>query len=67
LITRKNLDEFKKPLVLIDSVDGWLVRPAPLACLPINMNGKEEEFETAIQFRNEQGDWPEIKWFFREK
>lgn len=29
-------------------------------------SGTEEEFETAIRFRKEQGDWPEIKWFFRD-
>ncbi|MES9884210.1 MAG: hypothetical protein ABW185_25475, partial [Sedimenticola sp.] len=29
-------------------------------------SGTEEEFNVAMAMRNDQGDYPEIKWFFRE-
>jgi hypothetical protein len=62
LITKQTLDEFRNSLVL---VVGLLSQRfgTPTA---IYESGTEEEFETAIRFRKEQGDWPEIKWFFRE-
>ena len=62
LITRQTLDEFRNSLVLVIGLLGQRFG-TPTGNYE---SGTEEEFVTAIRFREEQGDWPEIKWFFRE-
>ena len=63
LITEQTLDEFRNSLVLVVGLLGQRFGTPT----DIYESGTEEEFVTAIRFRKEQGDWPEIKWFFREK
>ena len=63
LITKQTLDDFRNSLVLVIGLLGQRFGTPT----DIIESGTEEEFETAIRFRQEQGDWPEIKWFFREK
>ena len=63
LITKQTLDEFRNSLVLVVGLLGQRFGTPT----DIYDSGTEEEFATAIRFRKEQGDWPEIKWFFREK
>jgi NACHT domain len=63
LITKQTLDEFRNSLVLVVGLLGQRFGTPT----DIYKSGTEEEFETAIRFRKEQDDWPEIKWFFRDK
>ncbi|MCX7098307.1 MAG: SUMF1/EgtB/PvdO family nonheme iron enzyme [Methylococcales bacterium] len=62
LITQQTLEAFRPSLVLVVGLLGQRFGTPT----DIYESGTEEEFATAIGFRNEQGDWPEIKWFFRE-
>ena len=62
LITRQTLEEFRNSLVL---VIGLLGRRFGTPTGDYE-SGTEEEFATALKFRSEQGDLPEIKWFFRQ-
>lgn len=57
LITKQTLDEFRNSLVLVIGLLGQRFGT------PTDnyKSGTEEEFVTAIRFRQEQGDWPEIK------
>lgn len=62
LITRQTLEEFRNSLVLVIGLLGQRFG-TPTGGYD---SGTEEEFATALRFRGEQGDWPEIKWFFRQ-
>ena len=62
LITEQTLDEYRNSLVLVIGLLGQRFG-TPTAGFE---SGTEEELETVIKFRQEQGDWPEIKWFFRK-
>lgn len=62
LITRQTLGEYRNSLVLVIGLLGQRFGTPTGAY----QSGTEEEFATALSFRQEQGDWPEIKWFFRQ-
>ena len=62
LITEQTLNKYKESLVLVVGLLGQRFGTPT----DIYQSGTEEEFETVVQFRQDQGDWPEIKWFFRE-
>lgn len=62
LITEQTLDEYRASLVLVIGLLGQRFG-TPTAQYE---SGTEEEFDTAIKFRTQQGAWPEIKWFFRQ-
>jgi len=61
LITEQTLNEYRNSLVLVVGLLGQRFG-TPTGDYE---SGTEEEFATAMRFRNEQHDWPEIKCFFR--
>ncbi|MBT9099614.1 NACHT domain-containing protein [Methylovulum psychrotolerans] len=63
LITEQTLAQYQSSLVLLVGLLGQRFG-TPTGDYE---SGTEEEFQTAMQFRAEQGGWPEIKWFFRQE
>ncbi len=63
LITHQTLARFKESLVLFIGLLGQRFG-TPTGGYE---SGTEEEFQTAIDFRKQHGDYPEIKWFIREQ
>ncbi len=63
LITKQTLEKYKDSLVLFIGLLGQRFG-TPTGD---NQSGTEEEFQIALAYRQEHGDYPEIKWFFREK
>jgi formylglycine-generating enzyme required for sulfatase activity len=63
LITKQTLEKYKDSLVLFIGLLGQRFG-TPTGN---SESGTEEEFQIALAYRNEHGDYPEIKWFFREQ
>ncbi|POZ50232.1 SUMF1/EgtB/PvdO family nonheme iron enzyme [Methylovulum psychrotolerans] len=63
LITEQTLTQYQGSLVLLVGLLGQRFGTPT----DIYESGTEEEFQTAMKFRAEQGGWPEIKWFFRQE
>ena len=63
LINKQTLFKYKDSLVLLIGLLGQRFG-TPTGDY---QSGTEEEFQTVFEFRQEQGDFPEIKWFFREQ
>ena len=63
LITKQTLAKYRKSLVLFIGLLGQRFG-TPTGEYE---SGTEEEYETVLEFRKAQGDYPEIKWFFREE
>ncbi len=63
LITKQTLEKYKDSLVLFIGLLGQRFG-TPTGD---NQSGTEKEFQVALAYRKEHGDYPEIKWFFREQ